>query len=253
MRALMGALLYFPAREIWRTPAAARLSFEDLELVTDDGERVHGWIVKTDRPTLGHILVFHGNGGNIADRVEHVALLARTGFDVSLFDYRGYGRSSGKPSEQGTYADGRAVLRALAARGLDPGRLFYLGESLGGAIACKLALESPPRGLILQSAFTTLRDVARRHYPFIPSSAVPDAYRSLRLIAQLRVPLLVIHGDRDTVVPVAHGRALFDAAPEPKRLQIFPGLGHNDLLLAGERYARVVLEWVGSLAGSAPS
>ena len=253
MRALMGALLYFPAREIWQTPAAAGLAFEDLEVATEDGERIHGWMVKTDGPPLGHVLLFHGNGGNIADRVDHVALLARAGFHVSLFDYRGYGRSSGKPSEQGTYEDGRAVLRALAARGWDPGRLCYLGESLGAAIACRLALESPPRGLILQSPFTSLREVARRHYPFIPSSAVPDAYPSLRLVGQLRVPLLVIHGDRDTVVPVAQGRALFAAAAEPKRLEIFAGLGHNDLLVAGDRYAGVVLEWVGALAGGAPS
>jgi fermentation-respiration switch protein FrsA (DUF1100 family) len=236
----MGALLYFPERELWQTPAAAGLSFEDLEIKTGDGERLHGWRVRTQEPLLGHILLFHGNGGNIGDRVAHVTLLARSGFDVSLFDYRGYGRSTGNPTEEGTYEDGRAALRSLG----DTAGLVFLGESLGGAIALQLALESPPRGLILQSAFTSLRDVARRHYPFVPSIAVPDAYPSLRRIRALRSPLLVIHGDRDAIVPASHGRALFEAAPEPKRLHTFPGLGHNDLLLAGERYAEVVVGWV---------
>jgi fermentation-respiration switch protein FrsA (DUF1100 family) len=251
MRAVMGALLYFPERELWETPAAAGLSFEDLEIKTEDGERLHGWFVRTKEPLLGQILLFHGNGGNIGDRVAHASLLASAGFDVSLFDYRGYGLSTGKPNEQGTYEDARAVLRTLLRAGCDPSRLIFLGESLGAAIALQLAIESPPRGLILQSAFTSVRDVARRHYPFIPAIAVPDAYPSLSRIPRLRTALLVIHGDRDPIVPASQGRALFEAAPEPKRLEIFPGLGHNDLLLAGERYAGVIVDWVHSAVGGA--
>jgi fermentation-respiration switch protein FrsA (DUF1100 family) len=249
----MGSLLYFPERELWETPASAGLSFENLEIQTDDGQRLHGWSVRAQAPSRGQILVFHGNGGNISDRVAHASLLARAGFDVALFDYRGYGRSTGKPSEEGTYVDARAVLRTLFRTGVDPASLIYLGESLGGAIALALALESPPRGLILQSAFTSVRDVARRHYPFIPTVAIPDAYPSLRRIPNLRVPLLVIHGDRDPIVPASHGRALFEAAPEPKRLEVFPGLGHNDLLLAGERYEEVIVDWAHSALGGAAS
>jgi pimeloyl-ACP methyl ester carboxylesterase len=247
----MGSLLYFPERELWETPAAAGLSFDDLDIQTDDGQRLHGWSVRAEARSWGQILLFHGNGGNISDRVAHARLLARAGFDVVLFDYRGYGRSTGKPSEEGTYVDARAALRTLLRTGVDPAGLIYLGESLGGAIALALALESPPRGLILQSAFTSVRDVARRHYPFIPTVAIPDAYPSLRRIPNLRVPLLVIHGDRDPIVPASHGRALFEAAPEPKRLEVFPGLGHNDLLLAGERYREVIVDWVRSALGGA--
>ena len=244
LRAVMNALLYFPERELWETPAAVGLPFEDLEIQTADGERLHGWSIRIKQPSLGHILLFHGNGGNIGDRLAHASLLAHGGFDVSLFDYRGYGRSTGKADERGTYEDARAVLRALLRAECDPSRLIFLGESLGGAVALQLALESPPRGLILQSAFTSVRDMARRHYPFIPSIAVPDAYPSLRRIRRLQTALLVIHGDRDAIVPASHGRALFEAAPEPKRLEILPGLGHNDLLLAAERYAEVIVDWV---------
>jgi fermentation-respiration switch protein FrsA (DUF1100 family) len=253
MRAVMGTLLYFPERGLWETPAAAGLPFEDLEIETEDGERLHGWLLRAQGSLLGQILLCHGNAGNIGDRVAHASLLVGAGFDVALFDYRGYGRSTGKPSEEGTYEDARAVLRTLLRAGSDPASLIVLGESLGGAVALQLALESPPRGLILQSAFTSVRDVARRHYPFIPTIAVPDAYPSLRRIPGLRTPLLVIHGDRDPIVPVSHGRALFEAAPEPKRLEVFPGLGHNDLLLAGERYEEVIVDWAHSALGGAAS
>ena len=121
------------------------------------------------------MLLFHGNAGNIGDRVPHIALLNGAGFDVLAFDYRGYGRSAGRPSERGTYEDARAARDALG-----PGRTFYLGESLGGAIALELAIHHPPAGLILQSTFTSVRAMARLHYPFIPRALVPDAYPSLR-------------------------------------------------------------------------
>lgn len=154
------------------------------------------------------MLLCHGNAGNIGDRVLHAELLTAAGFDVLLFDYRGYGASSGRPDEQGTYRDARAALAWLRARpGVDPARILYLGESLGGAVALELALAHEPAGLVLLSAFTSVRDMARRHYRAIPPAMVPDAYPSLRLIAGLRAPLLVLHGDDDddTIVPVDHG------------------------------------------------
>ena len=173
-------------------------------------------------------------------------LLVAAGFDVLLFDYRGYGRSSGAPSEHGTYRDARAALAALADQpGADGSRVFYLGESLGGAVALALALERPPAGLILQSAFTSVREMAHRHYRVIPGAAVPDAYPSLRLIANLRAPLLVLHGADDMIVPVEQGQALFAAAPEPKRLRILPGVGHNDIIsLCGPRLVEELRQWV---------
>ena len=189
--------------------------------------------------------MLHGNAGSIADRVLHAELLAAAGFDVLLVDYRGYGASSGRPSEAGTYLDARAARRELLRLpGVDVRRVVYLGESLGAAVALELALDDPPRGLVAHTAFTSVRDLARLHYPVIPAAVVPDAYPSLRRIAQLRAPLLVVHGDRDDIVPLSHGRALHAAAPEPKALEVLPGAGHNDLLARhGPRWATTIAAW----------
>ncbi len=242
---LLNSFLYFPSRAIVETPANAGLAFRDLEIETEDGERLHGWWIGARVPSLGHVLLCHGNAGNVGDRVLHARLLSTAGFDVLLFDYRGYGRSSGRPSEEGTYRDARAARRALLRQSeVDESRVFYLGESLGGAVALALALESPPKGLILQSTFTSVRDMSRLHYPFIPAALVPDAYPTLRLIGGLQAPLLVLHGERDDIVPPSHGHALFDAAPDPKELRVFPRAGHNDLVpLAGATYGEAIASW----------
>jgi uncharacterized protein len=232
------------------TPGDRGLAFRDLAIETDDGQRLHGWWVEAKGTSIGHVLLCHGNAGNVSDRVLNAELLSAAGFDVLLFDYRGYGRSTGRPDEQGTYRDARAARAALLREsGIDRSRVFYLGESLGGAVALELAIEHPPRGLVLQSTFTGVRDMARRHYPLIPAAVVPDAYPSLRLIPGLQAPLVVLHGELDEIVPLSHAHALFEAAPEPKRLHVFPGLGHNDLVpLAGDAYAEVVASWAGGEA-----
>ena len=242
VRPLLNRLLFFPSRAVPPVPAGfAERSFE-----ASDGTRLHGWWLRAGAPAAGHVLLCHGNAGNVADRVPHARLLAAAGLDVLLFDYRGYGRSAGRPDEAGTYLDARAARAALLREpGVAPDRVLYLGESLGGAVALELALEHPPAGLVLQSAFTSVRDMARLHYPVVPGALVPDAYPSLRLIRDLRAPLLVIHGERDEIVPAAHGRALYEAAPEPKRLLVVPGAGHNDLIAGAGR------EWAAAVAGLA--
>jgi len=245
MRPLLNALLYFPSRTIEHLPADAGLAYGDLWFETDDGERLHGWWVKRRAAALGHVLLCHGNAGNVGDRLLHATLLTAVGFDVLLFDYRGYGHSSGTPGEQGTYRDARGALACLLRQpDVDPSRVLYLGESLGGAVAIELALAHPPAGLVLLSAFTSVREMARVHYALIPTALVPDAYPSLRLIGRLRAPLLVLHGEDDALVPVEHGRALFDAATGPKRLRIVPGVGHNDIVsLAGKLLAEEIASW----------
>ena len=240
---MLNSLLYFPFREIDYTPQEAGLAFDDVEIPTEDGQRLHGWWIPARVQSLGHVLLCHGNAGNVGNRVIHAKLLADAGLDVLLFDYRGYGRSTGKPDEPGTYRDARAARAALLRLpGTDAARLIYLGESLGGAVALALALEAPPRGLVLQSTFTSVRDMGRLHYPFIPSAIVPDAYPSLSRIRSLAAPLLVLHGDRDDIVPVAQGKELCAAFAGPKEFVLATGCGHNDLPLErdgpfGERIA----------------
>jgi uncharacterized protein len=239
MRFVMNRLLYLPASEIAASP---RSPFTDIEVPTEDGERLHAWWIPATAPAIAHVLLCHGNAGNIGDRVPHIALLSAAGFDVLAFDYRGYGRSTGRPGELGTYRDARAAVDALLRQGgVDPARIFYLGESLGGAIALALAIERPPAGLILQSPFTSVRDLARLHYPLIPRALVPDAYPNLRRIRELRAPLLVLHGADDRVVPVMDGEELFGAAPGPKWIEVVPGVGHNDLI------ARAGTRWIAAI------
>ena len=249
VRTVLNSFLYFPERRILRWPAEVGLTAREVTIETDDGERLHGWFVASEARSRGHVLFLHGNGGNIADRLDHASSLSRAGFDVLLFDYRGYGHSSGRPSEEGTYRDARAAREALLRQDeVEPSRVVYVGESLGGAVALALALDAPPLGVVLQSAFTSVREMAREHYPYLPAALVPDAYPSLSRVEKLRSPLLVLHGERDEVVPVSHGRALFEAAREPKSLRIFPGLGHNDLLeRAADDYAEAIVSWLGEL------
>ena len=249
-RRLLETLLFLPARTQASTPPTA--GAQELAVDTDDGERLHGWWVPARGPARAHVLICPGNAGSVDDRAPYARLLSAAGLDVALFDPRGYGRSTGRPTEQGVHRDARAVRAHLLRRpGVDERRLVLLGESLGGAVALALALEAPPLGLVLQSAFTSVRDVARVHYPFIPRAVVPDAFPSLRRIRELRAPLLVLHGARDAIVPVAHGEALHAAAPEPKRLVVFADAGHNDLLVrAGAAWTEAITGWVHELAGA---
>ena len=245
MRALLNALLYHPSRRIEQTPADAGLAYRDVEFETGDGERLHGWWVPRGAPARGHVLLCHGNAGNVGDRIALAGVLAAAGLDVLLFDYRGYGRSSGRPGEQGTYRDARAALGCMLGQpDVDRAGVHYAGESLGAAVALELALAHPPAGLVLLSAFTSVRAMGRRHYPLIPGTLIPDAYPSLRRIGGLRAPLLVLHGEDDMIVPVEHAKALFEAAPDPKRLRLLPGVGHNDIVaLAGAQLAGEVASW----------
>jgi uncharacterized protein len=248
---LLNSLLFFPAREVRATPAQAGIASVEVAIETEDSERLHGWwIPARPGPVRGHVLLCHGNAGNIGDRVRHAALLCAAGLDVLLFDYRGYGRSTGRPSELGTYRDAHAAREALLARPhVRPDRVIYLGESLGGAVALDLALDHPPAGLVLMSTFTSVRDMARRHYPMLPPRLVPDAYPNLRRVHDLRAPLLVLHGDNDAIVPLFHAEALYEAAPEPKRLHVIENVGHNDLVtLAGQQWAADISRFSAAIA-----
>jgi fermentation-respiration switch protein FrsA (DUF1100 family) len=247
LKTLVDSLVYFPDGELYGDPSDVGLAFTDLTIPTEDGERLHAWWIPTRATAArGHVLFFHGNAGNVSHRMEHALALTAAGLDVLLVDYRGYGGSTGRPSEEGLHRDARAARAALLAGGrVDPARLVYMGESLGGAVALRLAVEAPPLACVLQSTFTSLRDVARAHYPAALSALAGNAYPNRERIALLRAPVLILHGEVDEIVPVAHAEALFEAAREPRRLRVVPGAGHNDLVRSmGPSYGTEVAGWL---------
>jgi fermentation-respiration switch protein FrsA (DUF1100 family) len=242
------SFIYFPSRLLEATPADFGLAFEEVFLATEDGVRIHAWRLPHPSPRFT-ILFAHGNAGNISHRLDRARLLAsRLSAEVFLFDYRGYGRSEGRPDEQGTYRDARAAHRHLIeAQGVTPDRLVLFGESLGSAVVLDLALERAARALVLESPFTSIPDMARLVLPWLPLSALLQTrYDNLAKVGGLKLPLLVAHGDRDEVVPFAQGRRVFEAAPEPKRFHRIAGAGHNDTYLrGGEAYWEVLDEFLG--------
>lgn len=220
-------LVYFPGPAPSVTPAEFGLEHRELELTTSDGERVHAWFLP--RPDArGAVLVSHGNAGNIEMRLELARVYLELGWSVLLYDYRGYGESTGSPSEAGTYLDAEAAYEHLArVEGLAPERIVLHGESLGVAVALELALRRPVAAVIAESAFTSLPDMAAEVYPFLPGRLLARIrYDNLAKVARLGVPLLLIHSPDDEIVPVEHARRLFAAAHEPRELLLTEG-GHN--------------------------
>jgi fermentation-respiration switch protein FrsA (DUF1100 family) len=232
-------LIYLPAPRAVPPAAALLPGAEEVSFPTEDGLRLDGWFLPAAAAGRGPaVLVCNGNAGNRSLRAPLAAALARAGLAVLLFDYRGYAANPGRPTEPGLAADARAAAAYLAGRPeVDPARLVYFGESLGAAVALRLATERPPAALVLRSPFWSLAEVGRVHYPWLPVSLLlADRYDAAGRVGRLAAPLLVVAGERDRIVPAAHSRRLFDAAPQPKRFVLLPGADHNDLdLLAGPR------------------
>jgi hypothetical protein len=229
VRALEQACLYAPDRRLTLHPGTYGLPYESVRIETEDGRRLHGWfIADSTAPHRPAVLVFHGNAGNVSTRVEKARLLAARGFDVLLFDYRGYGESEGAPDERGLYRDGLAAARWLEARGVPASRTVYYGESLGCAVALETALARPPRALVLDSAFTSAPAMARLIFPRVPlHRLIRSRYDNLSKILRLKVPLLVVHSPEDEMIPFSMGERLYDAAPGRKRL-LRTGGTHNE-------------------------
>jgi hypothetical protein len=221
-------LVFFPGPSPRATPADFGLEFRELELRTRDGVRLHGWFLPA-REARGAVLVSHGNAGSIELRIGLAQAFLEHRWSVLLYDYRGYGKSAGEPDEEGTYRDAEAAWEHLTSiEGFAPERVVLHGESLGAAVAFELARRRPCAAVIAESAFTSLPDVGAKAYPFLPVRWLARfRYDNLAKVAELGVPLLFIHSPDDEIVPVEHGRRLFEAAREPKRLLLTTG-GHND-------------------------
>ncbi len=227
------SLIYYPTSRLEATPEDYGLPFEDARPTAEDGVRLHGWYVPGSRPVT--ILWCHGNAGNISHRLDNLRQLrGRLGVGTLLFDYRGYGASEGTPSEIGTYRDARAFRSWLRARPGGGGPVVYFGRSLGAGVAAQLAAEDPPAALILETPFTSVRAMANATLPGA-GYLFRTRYDTLRRIADVRAPVLILGAGADEVVPSHHGRAVFEAAREPKRFVEIPGARHNDTYVVGGR------------------
>jgi fermentation-respiration switch protein FrsA (DUF1100 family) len=230
--ALENALLYHPVRadEEWLAPPGPGV--QDVEFATADGTRIHGWW--WPRPDAdGALLYCHGNAGNLSHRGPGLPALRQTlKLSILIFDYPGYGRSDGSPSEAGCYAAADAAYEWLArVQNVPPERIVLYGKSLGGGVAVDLATRRPHRALVLVKTFTSIPDMAQRQFPFLPARwLVRNRFDSLAKIRQCPRPVFVSHGDCDTLIPFAHGQRLFAAANEPKRFFAMHGCDHNDPL-----------------------
>jgi uncharacterized protein len=238
-------LIYYPhiGRDMVATPRTHGLDYEEVEIPTDDGEKLAAWWVPVTRPR-GTVLMFHGNAGNISHRIDYLRMFHRLGYSSLIIDYRGYGRSTGIPSEEGTYRDALAAWRHLTKqRGIAADDIVLFGESLGGAVASWLAARHAPRALVLASTFTSVPDLGQEIYWFLPVRLISRfSYDNLANLKAIDAPVLIAHSRGDEIVPYGHAKRLYAAARAPKAMLELRG-GHNDGLI----FMRD--EWVRTLAG----
>jgi fermentation-respiration switch protein FrsA (DUF1100 family) len=228
--------VYSPSAALVCSGDALGCPWEDVQFIASDGTRLDGWFFPAQpNSSAGErvFLVCHGNGGNISHRLDLYALLLRTGASVFAFDYRGYGRSAGRPSEKGTYLDGQAALQWLLTRGFKREQIFLYGESLGGGIAAELALNGPVGGLILVSSFMSVPALGQELFRWLPVRWIGTIhYDTLRKLSRIRAPLMIMHSPIDTMIGFHHAQRNFAAANEPKMLWEIDG-DHNDSLELG--------------------
>ena len=230
--------VYFPFSDVAATPADAGLAYEDVNITTSDQLKIDGWFIPHERPRAT-LLFLHGNGGNISHRLDKLLIFNRLGLAVFIIDYRGYGNSEGTTSEQGTYLDADAAWVYLTKeRKIPASNIIIYGESLGGAVAAWLATGHKAGALILESVFTSVGDMGKHYYPYLPVKLLARIkYPTLARISDVHCPVLVIHSVADDIVPYAQGRKLYDAAREPKSFLEISGDHNNGFLQSGQIYS----------------
>lgn len=238
-------MIYFPKSEIETTPKASGLDYEDVTLEPAPGATIHGWWVPCDH-ARGTVIFFHGNAGNISHRIDSIRDFHRIGMNVFIIDYRGYGKSSGRPGEKRTYEDAMAAWKYVTEeRAVAAADTVIFGRSLGGAVAAWLASETQPRALILESAFTSVVDMGKHYYPILPVKLVTRIrYPTIDYLARVKCPVLIAHSAEDDIVPYKFGKRLYEAAGEPKAFLEMRG-GHNDgWITTGGAYLRGLDEFI---------
>jgi fermentation-respiration switch protein FrsA (DUF1100 family) len=218
----------------------------DCWITTEDSVRIHGWFAPAEN-ALATLVMAHGNAGNISHRIPIIRQLQSTGFNVLMFDYRGYGKSEGSPDEEGIYKDGKAVLDyTLTLPEVNPKRIVLWGTSLGGAVVIEVATQRTAAALILEATFTSMQEMAGIHYSFLPARYIlRTKLNSIEKISSIHIPILSIHGTEDEIVPLDMGKELFDKANEPKEFYEIPGADHNNtFFVGGTKYYTTVKEFV---------
>lgn len=242
------SFLYHPVKDVTYNPGDIDLAYEKILFRADDGIKLSAWWVPAEKSKYT-VLFCHGNGGNIAHRLDTINLLNELNLDVFIFDYRGYGSSKGKPTEQGTYLDARAAWDWLTEkRGIDPSRIIIFGRSLGGAVASQLASNVSPAGLVIESAFTSYVDMGKKFYPYMPVRLFACfSYNTLEHVRKVRCPVHVIHSRTDELVPFEFGLRLYDAAREPREFTEIFGCHNDGFLFSGEVYTQAWANWLNVL------
>ena len=242
-------LVYFPERNLTTDPHSIGLSFETISFETGDGIRLLGWFIPYEG-SMGVILFCHGNAGNISHRLDSIHIFHRLKLDVFIFDYRGYGKSEGKPSEVGTYRDVEAAWQYLVEeRKVNPNRIIIFGRSIGGAIAAWLAQNRTPSALILESTFTSAPDLGAKLYPYLPIRLLSRfKYDTAGYLDMVNCPVLIVHSREDEMMPFIHGQRLFEKAKEPKSLLEISGSHNEGFLLSGKRYEEGLYTFISKYA-----
>ncbi|MFC1838693.1 alpha/beta hydrolase [Thermodesulfobacteriota bacterium] len=228
--------VFFPQSNLDYSPGDFNLKWQDIHIGTPDGEKLHGWLFHAD-PDAPFILFCHGNAGNISHRLDNIRLLMEMRLNVLIFDYRGYGKSTGNPSEKGIYLDTLSAYDYLADKEkVKPEKIVVFGRSLGAAAAIDVAAKRKVKSVIIESAFLSTRHMARKMGIFsLLSPFLPAHYNNIEKIAMVTIPKLIIHGKKDEIVPVSMGEKLFEAAVKPKFFYWIEGAEHNDTFVVGGR------------------
>lgn len=237
--------IYFPRRSVDHTPAELNLEYENVTIETADGVKLTGWMIPARNPR-GTVLFCHGNGGNVSDCLDTILTANRLGLTMFVFDYRGYGHSEGIPTEQGTYADADAAWDHLVTdRKVHPRDIVIWGRSLGASIAARTAAHHPAGVLIIESAFVSIRELARDRFPWVPSWVLDGyVYDTQQELLKVDVPVLVIHSPDDEIIPFRHGKVLYDSIRGPKSFVEIRGSHNRGFVLSRDMYESHIDEFI---------